>query len=38
MTTLYGGPDPIDYLEGARSLGELCLKKLTKYGEKVLLV
>lgn len=35
---IYGGADASDYLEGARSMGELCVKRLTRFGEQVVLV
>lgn len=35
---LTGGPEPDNYDEGAKSLGHLCIKKLTEFGEYVIMV
>lgn len=35
---LHGGPDPENYDDGCSSLGQLYIKRLTQYGNKVLLV
>lgn len=35
---IYGGDDVAGYLEGARSMGDLCVKRLTRFGERVILV
>lgn len=35
---LTGGPEPHNYYEGAESLGQLIIRKLTKQGDYVLMV
>lgn len=35
---LTGGPEPDNYDEGAESLGQLCISKLTKHGDYVMMV
>lgn len=35
---LHAGADPENYDDGCSSLGQLFAKRLTKYGDKVLLV
>lgn len=35
---LYGGADPVNFMEGTRSLGELCIKQLTDRCDAVALV
>lgn len=34
---VYGIPD-VDYLEGAKSLGELLIRQLTRFDKQILLV
>lgn len=36
--TLYGGPEPDNMHEDCSSLGELIIKRLTTFGDKVVLV
>lgn len=35
---LTGGPEPDNYDEGAESLGQLCISKLTENGDYVMMV
>lgn len=35
---LSGGPDPENYDDNTKSLGELCLKRFTEIGDYVMLV
>lgn len=35
---IHGGPDPVNYDDGCASLGQLIVKRLTKYGDRILLV
>lgn len=35
---LYGGPIPVNYADGTKSMGELIAKKLTETGNYVVLV
>lgn len=35
---LTGGPEPDNYYEGTESLGQLCIQKLTEYGNYVMMV
>lgn len=35
---LNGGPDPVNYDDNTKSLGELCLKRFTEIGDYVMLV
>lgn len=35
---VYGAPDIVDFMEGTRSLGEFCQKRLNAIGDAVVLV
>lgn len=35
---LSGGPDPVNHDDGTESLGQLCIKRMTKQGNYVMMV